>query len=163
MWSKACTLNRKGKSNYSISSSSFRGFITNQLDELGPLGLLLIKWWSAAPVSQRSRVRIPARAWIFIRLAFRNFENCVYKRRRSYFNYCINPAVPVYDFHTVIISKGKLIVIFIAFLAEFSFWLLLLLFLLIFGTEGVGAFRSKPKTEYKTVKTEDYAAQFSKP
>ena len=138
MWSKACTLNRKGKSNYSISSSSFRGFITNQLDELGPLGLLLIKWWSAAPVSQRSRVRIPARAWIFIRLAFRNFENCVYKRRRSYFNYCINPAVPVYDFHTVIISKGKLIVIFIAFLAEFSFWLLLLLFLLIFGTAGVG-------------------------
>ena len=36
-----------------------------------------LKWWSSAPVSQRSRFRIPLKPEFFFRLLFRNCLNCV--------------------------------------------------------------------------------------
>ena len=135
MWSKACTLNRKAKSKYSISSSSFLGFITNQLDDLCPLGLLaqLVERCTSIVEVKGSN---PSTSLNFFQPFFSQLRKLRVQQRRSYFIYFFKPAVPIYDFHIFIISKGKLIVIFIAFLADVSCWLSLLLFLLISGTGG---------------------------
>ena len=53
-----------------------------------------LNWQSAAPASQKARVRIPYKPDFFFRLSFRNCKSCE------------SPAVHIYDFHIFITSEG---------------------------------------------------------
>ena len=60
----------------SFSSSSFHGFITNQFEDLLPVGLLIgraLHWYRRALWGSN-----PVQAWIFFSLSFRNCKSCVY-------------------------------------------------------------------------------------
>ena len=60
-----------------ISSSSFRGFITSQFNDLLPVGFLpqLVERCTGITEVKGSN---PVQAWILFRVSFRNCKSCVY-------------------------------------------------------------------------------------
>ena len=60
-----------------ISLSSFHGFITNQLNDLLPVGLLA-QYTVEHCTSSKVKGWNPAQAWIFFRFCFRNCRSCIY-------------------------------------------------------------------------------------
>ena len=59
------------------SSSSFHGFITNQFNDLLPVGLLASLVEPCTGITEVKGSN-PVQAWLFFRLSFCNCKNCVY-------------------------------------------------------------------------------------
>ena len=62
---------------FKTSSSSFHGFITNQFNDLLPVGLLASLVEPCTGITEVKGSN-PVQAWLFFRLSFCNCKNCVY-------------------------------------------------------------------------------------